>query len=158
MARSGSRFMRLAVREARRNLKSMDGGPFGACIVKGGRVIAVSRNTVLTGDATCHAEINAIRIASRKMGTFDLSGCVIYSTTEPCPMCFTALHWARVGTIVYGTTIRDAQKLGFNEFAVSNARMKTLGKSGVRLVKSRVAGECGKLLAQWSALPHKEVY
>ncbi len=84
--------MRMAIREARKNLKKMDGGPFGACIVRGGRILAVSRNMVLKNDATCHAEMNAIRIASKKVKGFDLSGCTIYSTTEPCPMCFSAIH------------------------------------------------------------------
>ena len=94
------KFMRLAIQEARKNLKLTEGGPFGACIVKNGSVLAVARNTVLKNDATCHAEMNAIRIASGKTETFDLSGSVIYSTSEPCLMCFGALHWARIGPIV----------------------------------------------------------
>src|SRR5512147_2223965 len=102
-----------ALAEARKNLVRADGGPFGAAIVKDGRVIAVARNTVLRDDATAHAETNAIRKASKKLGTFDLSGCEIYSTTEPCPMCFGAIHWARIGTVYYGTAIRDAARSGF---------------------------------------------
>ena len=91
-------FMDKAIKEARKNLKTFDGGPFGACIVKGDRIIAVARNTVLKDDATCHAEVNAIRMASKKLGTFDLSGCDIYSTTEPCPMCFIRLATVGVDT------------------------------------------------------------
>jgi guanine deaminase len=96
---------RRAIREARKNLVRPDGGPFGACIVKDGRIVAAARNTVLRNDATCHAEVNAIRKASKKLGTFDLTGCEIYSTTEPCPMCFGAIHWARIGTVHYSAGI-----------------------------------------------------
>ncbi len=123
--RPDPRFMRRAIREARRNLSSPDGGPFGACIVKDGRIVAAARNTVLAHDATCHAEVNAIRKASQKLGTFDLSDCEIYSTTEPCPMCFGAVHWARIGRVYYGTAIRDAARAGFHELAISNEKMKT---------------------------------
>ena len=94
------KYMWIAVCEARKNLCKVCGGPFGACIVKGGKVIAGARNTVLKNDASCHAEINAIRLASKKLKTHDLSGCRIYSTTEPCPMCFSAIHWARIGSII----------------------------------------------------------
>jgi guanine deaminase len=108
------RFMSRAIREARKNLSRPDGGPFGACIVKEGRIVAAARNTVLREDATCHAEVNAIRKASRRLGTHDLSGCEIYSTCEPCPMCFGAIHWARIGTVYYGAGIRDAARAGFH--------------------------------------------
>ena len=94
-------FMCLALREAQKNLSDMRGGPFGACIVKGNKVIAISRNTVLKQDATCHAETNAIRKASKKLRTYDLSGCWIYSTTEPCPMCFSAIHWSKINVLVH---------------------------------------------------------
>ena len=118
------RFMRRAIREARKNIARRDGGPFGACIVRNGEVVAAARNTVLISDATSHAEVNAIRLASKKRGTFDLSGCEIYSTTEPCPMCFGAIHWARIGVVYYGTDIHDAARAGFHELRISNARLK----------------------------------
>ena len=153
-----SRFMAQAIREARKNLSRPDGGPFGACIVKDGRVVAVARNTVLRDDATCHAEVNAIRKASKKLGTHDLSGCEIYSTTEPCPMCFGAIHWARIGAIYHGTDIRDATRAGFHELRVSNARMKALGRSRVRLVPGFMRVECLDLFAAWAALPSKTLY
>src|SRR5688572_14829378 len=111
-----SYFMAAAVAIARKNLSRPQGGPFGACVVRGGRVIAQARNTVLRDcDATRHAEVNAIRLASRKLGRFDLKGCTLYSTTEPCPMCFSAIHWARIEAVYYGTSIVDVKKLGFNE-------------------------------------------
>jgi tRNA(Arg) A34 adenosine deaminase TadA len=141
--------MKRAIAEARKNLARPDGGPFGACIVKDGKVLAAARNTVLSGDATCHAEVNAIRRASRKLGTFDLSGCVIYSTTEPCPMCFGAIHWARIGAVHYGTLIGDAARAGFNELGISNGKMKALGRSKVKLFSGLLRDECLELFRAW---------
>jgi len=152
------RFMDRAIREARKNLVRPDGGPFGACIVKDGRVVAAARNTVLKHDATCHAEINAIRKASKRLGTFDLTGCEIYSTTEPCPMCFGAIHWARIGAVHYGTGIRDAAKAGFHELPISNAQMKALGRSRIRLVPGFMRRECLDLFEAWMALPGRKLY
>ncbi len=152
------RFMTRAIREARKNFAQPDGGPFGACIVKDGRVVATARNTVLKHDSTCHAEVNAIRKASKKLGTFDLTGCEIYSTTEPCPMCFGAIHWARIGTVYYGTGIRDAARAGFHELRISNEQMKVLGRSKVRLVPGFMADECLGLFESWLVLPEKKRY
>lgn len=152
------KFMLLAIKEARKNLKNIQGGPFGACIVKKGRVIAVARNTVLKNDATCHAEINAIKIVSKKLQTFDLSGCEIYSTTEPCPMCFAAIHWSRISQVYYGTKIADVKKLGFNELTISNARMKKLGHSPVQIFEGIARAECLCLLADWDSVSRKRIY
>jgi len=152
------RFMDRAIREARKNLVRPDGGPFGACIVMDGRIVAVARNTVLTSDATSHAEVNAIRKASKKLRTFDLTGCEIYSTTEPCPMCFGAIHWARIATVYYGTGIRDAARAGFNELRISNAQMKALGGSKIRLVPGFMRDECQELFDAWLVMPDKNRY
>ncbi|HTY44681.1 MAG TPA: nucleoside deaminase [Patescibacteria group bacterium] len=151
--------MRLAIREAGKNVRRGScGGPFGACIVKEGRVLTVARNAVLKNDASAHAEINAIRAACRKLKTFDLSGCTIYSTTEPCPMCFAAIHWARIRSVIYGTSISDVKKRGFNELDISCAEMKARGKSRVRIVAHFLKSECLRLLRDWDALPAKRVY
>lgn len=152
------KFMRLAIKEAGKNLKKMDGGPFGACIVKGGKVLSVARNAVLKKDATCHAEINAIRIVSRKLKTFDLSGCEIYSTTEPCPMCFAAIHWARIGKIIYGAATKDAKKIGFNELGITDRRLKSLGKSKVKIIPDYMRKECLELLGKFNGLQNKKLY
>jgi guanine deaminase len=157
-ASPAGRFMRRAIREARKNLSRPEGGPFGACIVKNGKVLTAARNTVLSGDATCHAEINAIRRASKKLGTFDLSGCEIYTTTEPCPMCFGAIHWARIGTVHYGTGIRDAARAGFRELRISNKMMMTLGRSRIRLVPGFLREECLDLFKDWGVHPGKKAY
>jgi len=152
------KFMRSAIREAYKNLKRVDGGPFGACIVKGNKILAVSRNTVLKSDATAHAEINAIRAASKRIGKFDLSGCTIYSTTEPCPMCFSAIHWARIDKLVYGTTISDVSKRGFNELKISVLKLKSLGKSKLRIHPDFLRDECRLLLGDWDKLKTKKLY
>ena len=151
-------FMKLAINEARKNIKSMTGGPFGACIVKNGRVIAVARNSVLKNDATCHAEINAIRAASKKLGKYDLSGCVIYSTTEPCPMCFSAIHWARIKTIIFGTRTSDAKKIGFNELNIPAAKLASMGKLKIKITGGVLLDECWKLFYDWSAVKNSKLY
>ena len=151
-------FMQCALDEARKNFSTLSGGPFGSCIVHNEQILAVAHNTVLENDATCHAEMNAIRIASKKLNSFDLSGSIIYSTTEPCPMCFSAIHWAQIDTIVYGTSIEDAQKLGFNELPISNNTLKRLGKSSIEIIPSFMLNECLGLFQEWCALKDKQVY
>jgi guanine deaminase len=153
-----AKFMTLAIREARKNLTSLDGGPFGACIVKNGIVIAVCRNTVLIEDASCHAEVNAIRLASKKLKTHDLSGCRLYSTTEPCPMCFSAIHWARIDSVTYGTGILDAKRIGFHELCISARMMKKKGKSPIKITSRFMLKECRKLFGDWARLPAKQIY
>jgi guanine deaminase len=150
--------MQIAIREARKNFKAPAGGPFGAAIILDGRVIAVARNTVLRNDATAHAEVNAIRKACRKLGTYDLSDAVIYATTEPCPMCFSAVHWARIGTIIHGAGISDAKDAGFNELEISNDRLKALGRSGIRIIGGFQRDECLSLFREWEGLPDKRIY
>jgi tRNA(Arg) A34 adenosine deaminase TadA len=146
------RFMLEALADARAALPRAEGGPFGACIVRGGEIIARAHNTVLANhDATCHAEINAIRAASRALGSHDLSGCTIYSTTEPCPMCFSAIHWARIDRIIFGTRIADVAALGFNEMSVSNQQLVSLGRSPVQVVGDFMREECLGLLKEWTA-------
>ena len=126
--------MRLAIDTVRAHLAALEGGPFGACLVRGDEVLAVAHNTVLKDlDPTCHAEMKAIRLAARKLQSYDLSGCEIYSTTEPCPMCFAAIHWARINRLIYGTTISEVVRLGFNEITIDNRRMQDLGRSRVAI-------------------------
>ena len=152
-------FMRLALDEARAHLPAMDGGPFGACLVRGDEVLAVAHNTVLKDlDPTCHAETTAIRLAALKLQSYDLSGCDIYSTTEPCPMCFAAIHWGRLGRVIYGTAIGEVAQLGFNELTIDARQMQALGRSPVVIFPGFLDDECRQLLAQWSRLPGRQVY
>ncbi len=150
--------MGLALAEARINLKTLDGGPFGAVVARDGELISAARNTVLKSDASSHAEINAIRKASAALGTYDLSSCVIFSTTEPCPMCFSAVHWAGIGDLYFGTAIEDVAALGFNELNISNQTLAKIGKSPVRIHPSFQREQCMRLLVDWSELPDKPVY
>ncbi len=113
--------MQLAIDTALDNIKSNNGGPFGAVIVKDGMLIAKSPNTVTSSnDPTAHAEINAIRLACKELNTFDLSGCEIYSSCEPCPMCLSAIYWARISKVYYAADRFDAQKAGFDDSFIYN--------------------------------------
>jgi len=108
-------YMREAIAISLDNIK-LGGGPFGAVIVKDGQVIARSGNSVTRdNDPTAHAEVNAIRAAAKALQTFDLSGCVIYSSCEPCPMCLSAIYWARIDRIVFGNNRYDAAEIGFDD-------------------------------------------
>ncbi len=110
------KFMRMAILLSRQNVESLSGGPFGAVLVKNGKVIAKSANKVTTtNDPTAHAEISAIRLACKKLKSFDLSGCVIYTSCEPCPMCLGAIYWTHIDTIYYANTKKDAAAIGFDD-------------------------------------------
>ena len=111
-----NKFMKIAVQEALNGIKNKEGGPFGAVVVKDGEIVAVGNNKVIaTNDPTNHAEIVAIRKATEKLGRFDLSDCELYTTCEPCPMCYSAVHWAKIPVLYYGATRQDAEKVGFDD-------------------------------------------
>ena len=153
------KFMEAALEEAYRGCRRGHGGPFGACIVVRGTIVARGHNEVLkTSDPSRHAEMCAIERAARAIGSHHFRGASIYSTTEPCVMCFAAIHWARIGKIYFGTSVSDVKALGFNELAISNRRLKTLGGSRVRLVPGFMREECRALLSYWSELPHARTY
>ncbi|MDF1547344.1 MAG: nucleoside deaminase [Bacteroidales bacterium] len=115
MNESRKEFMREAIRLSIESVQK-GGGPFGAVIVKDGKIIAGSANSVtIDNDPTAHAEVNAIRKASKILKTFDLSGCEIYTSCEPCPMCFGAIYWAHIDAIYYGNTKQDAKAIGFDD-------------------------------------------
>lgn len=109
-------WMAIARDEALKGMDSNEGGPFGAAIVRNGILIASAHNEVLgTNDPTAHAEINAIRKASEKLSTFDLSECVLYTSCYPCPMCMGAIFWARIQTVYYASSMNDAAEGGFDD-------------------------------------------
>ncbi|MCS7036927.1 MAG: nucleoside deaminase [Saprospiraceae bacterium] len=109
-------FMRLAIEQARCGMANGEGGPFGAVVVKDGQVIAVGNNRVTsTNDPTAHAEIVAIREACRRLGSFQLEGCVLYTSCEPCPMCLGAIYWARPARVFFGCTRHDAAAIDFDD-------------------------------------------
>ena len=111
------------------------GGPFGAVVARGGEIVAEGVNRVTTlHDPTAHAEVQAIRAAAARLGTFDLSGCTIYSSCEPCPMCLSAIYWARLDRLVYAGTKEDAARAGFDDAFIY--RELALPPSGRRLRSS----------------------
>jgi tRNA(Arg) A34 adenosine deaminase TadA len=113
---SNHKFMRIAIWLSEQNVSKALGGPFGAVIVKDGKIIARSANKVAQqNDPTAHAEVATIRLACKKLKTFDLSGCIIYTSCEPCPMCLSAIYWAQIDSIYYANTKKDAENIGFND-------------------------------------------
>lgn len=116
VAEAQSEFMRIAIQEAREGISNGDGGPFGTAIVRDGVLIASGHNHVLAyNDPTCHGEVDAIRKACKRLGTFDLTGCELYTTGEPCHMCLCACMWANISKIYYGCTIADNEIIGFRD-------------------------------------------
>lgn len=111
-----NKFMKMAIEEARTGIRLKHGGPFGSVIVKDGEVIGKGHNRVVkNNDPTHHGEIAAIRDACERLGTFDLTGCELYTTGEPCHMCLCASMWANIGRIYYGCTIEDNGRIGFRD-------------------------------------------
>ncbi|MGX6444898.1 nucleoside deaminase [Neobacillus sp. K501] len=109
-------FMEKAVAEALQNVTANHGGPFGAIVVKNGQIIGIGRNEVTSSnDPTAHAEVQAIRDACRNLNTYQLDDCEIYTSCEPCPMCFGAIYWARPKAVYYACTKEDAAKIGFDD-------------------------------------------
>jgi len=109
-------YMRMAIDLAEQNVKFAQGGPFGAVIVKNNEIVAASANRVVPeNDPTAHAEISAIRLACKKLGTIDLSGCEIFTSCEPCPMCLGAIYWAHISKVYFANTKIDAAEIGFDD-------------------------------------------
>lgn len=108
--------MQKCIHHARTTMKRGFGGPFGAAVVKDGRVVVIASNSVLLdNDPTAHAEINAIRQACKALDTYDLSGCELYATGSPCPMCLSAIIWANIKKVYVGGEVKDAEEIGFRD-------------------------------------------
>lgn len=151
MPHDDERFMRLALDACRVGVAKGQ-SPFGACIVRDGEVLASTHNHVwLNTDPTAHAEVICIREACHRIKSIHLPGATIYSTTEPCPMCFTAIHWARIDRIVYSARVEDADQFGFNELKVTNQQLKTLGGTGVQLVPDFLRAEALEIYRNWQS-------
>ena len=137
-----------------------DDVPVGAVVLDAhGRAVGEGRNLrEQTHDPTAHAEIVAIREACRKLGTIDISGCEIYSTCEPCPMCFAACHWARLDRVIFGARIADAAACGFNELPISNREMKEKGGSPVEITGDFLRDECVELFRSWRGKEEGRTY
>ncbi len=142
-------FIRLAIQAAWQGLEKGE-MPFGACVVSKGQVLSVAHNSARADlDTTAHAEVQAIREASRRVKALELTGGTIYSTCEPCPMCFTACVWAKLEKIVYACRIEDAERAGIRQVSISSSRMNQLAQSGVVLVGDLLREESRKLFDAW---------
>jgi len=127
-------FMREAIHLANQSVRK-GGGPFGAVVVKDGNIIAGSSNSVTIDlDPTAHAEVNAIRRAAKALGTFDLTGCTIYTSCEPCPMCLGAIYWAHIDRIFYGNNRKDARDIDFADDFIYEELEKPLDKRNVPII------------------------
>ncbi len=146
-----NKFMKMAIAEAHKGIKLQHGGPFGSVIVRDGIVIAKAHNQVVkNNDPTCHGEINAIRKASKKLQTFDLTGCVLYTTGEPCPMCMQAIRWANIKEVYYGCNIEDTEKIGFRDLLFYN----TSPEKYTEIERE----ECLKLYDEYLKIEKKTIY
>lgn len=149
-----NKFMQLAINEAMYGISCGNGGPFGAVIVKDGKVVGRGHNRVLGHhDPTAHGEVDAIRDACARMGTHDLTGCEIYTTGEPCQMCLTACLWANISHIYYGCTIADNAIIGFRDKKFDNMFP---GREKLEGYLSEVDREaCLSLFHHYLQLPHE---
>ena len=147
--KSSNTTMNLGIEEARKTMNQNIGGPFGAVIVKDNKIIAVASNTVLgSHDPTAHAEVNAIRKAGKVLGTHDLSDCILYATGYPCPMCLSAIIWANIKEVYYGTDLKEAEDIGFRDDFIYNY---ILGKNkDVLSLKQLNHDECLELFKEYS--------
>jgi guanine deaminase len=115
-SKANPEFLRRAIRLATENVATGRGGPFGAVIVRDGKIVGEGVNTVTSShDPTAHGEVNAIRAATKALGTFTLAGCELYTSCEPCPMCLAASYWARLDAVYYGASAADAARVGFDD-------------------------------------------
>jgi guanine deaminase len=150
--------MRQAIALAREGMTGGKGGPFGAIIVRAGEIVSTGQNEVTsTPDPTAHAEIVAIRRAALALGRFDLTGCDIYTTCEPCPMCLAAIYWARLDTIYYACTRTDAAAVGFDDALI----YEQIGLDiSARSVPMHQVGHCDAacLFDEWQAKPDRIPY
>lgn len=148
--------MRMAINEARKGIRSGHGGPFGSVIVKDGLVIAKGHNQVIKNqDPTCHGEMMAIHKACKKLGTFDLNGCELYTTAEPCPMCLGAILWANISKVYFGCNIVDTEDIGFRDKVFYE-----INESGKKdeLVIELDRKQCLKLFEEYKNIKDKHHY
>lgn len=144
-------FLRHAVGLARRNMLAGAGGPFGAVVVKDGVIVGEGWNQVTsTNDPTAHAEVQAIRDAGRRLGTFNLAGAVLYASCEPCPMCLAATYWSRVDRLVYGASAQDAAAAGFDDAFLHDQLRMPPGERSLP-VTNRLPEESAAVFADWMA-------
>lgn len=151
-------FMKVAIEEARHGIMAGDGGPFGAVIVKDGKIIGKGHNRVVAlNDPTHHGEISAIRDACKAINTFDLNGCDIYTTGEPCPMCLGAILWANINKIYYGCSIVENEMIGFRD-NVFYDKLKISTKKMKDKIIQMDHKECLELFEEYANIKDKTKY
>jgi tRNA(Arg) A34 adenosine deaminase TadA len=151
-------FMARAIELSMQNVTSGEGGPFATVIVKDGQIVAEGTNRVTAlNDPTAHAEIVAIREACVRLGSFELSGCEIYATCEPCPMCLGAIYWTRPLRVYFGNTARDAAKIGFDDAFIYDEMRLPPDRRHVPMIPL-MRDEAQKAFQAWQQKPDKTVY
>jgi guanine deaminase len=151
-------FMRSAIELAVRNVRDGRGGPFAAVVVEDGRIVAEGTNVVTsTNDPTAHAEIVAIREACRALGTYQLHGCEIYTTCEPCPMCLGAIYWARPAAVYYAATAQDAAQAGFDDAFIYRELARPIGARELPM-RQLMREESLAVFEEWMQKPDRIPY
>ena len=151
--------MKYALDLARVHSMKLEGGPFGAIVVKDGEIIGEGWNTVIgENDPTAHAEINAIRKACKALKTYDLNDCDIYSTTEPCPMCLAAIYWSRISNMYYGNSREDAAKIGFDDAFIYEEFKKSELERKLNIQGQIMEEDINDLFKEWEKVENKIIY
>ena len=150
--------MREAIRLSREKMRHNAGGPFGAIIVRRGKIVGRGWNRVTSvNDPTAHAEIMAIRNACRRLKTFQLDDCELYASCEPCPMCLAAIYWARLGKIFYANTRRDAMAAGFDDDSIYREMARPISRRKIPM-KQLLRKDALKVFVEWKKKPDKVRY
>ena len=153
-----TKFMRAAIRLSLDKMRRDEGGPFGAVVVRRGKIIARGWNRVTSAnDPTAHAEVMAIRAACRKLKTFQLADCELYTSCEPCPMCLAAIYWARLKKVYYASSRRDVAKIGFDDELIYREVARPVSKRLISM-EQLLRADAGKVFAEWKDKPDKLVY
>jgi guanine deaminase len=153
-----NQFMKHAIELSIENIHNKKGGPFAAVVVKDGTIIAEGTNLVTSAnDPTAHAEIVAIREACKALGTFQLEGCELYTTCEPCPMCMGAIYWARPAKVFFANTREDAAKAGFDDSLIYKELVKSLDQRKIPMVQV-MRDEALAVFAEWERKADKIRY
>ena len=153
-----AKFMREAIRISIQMMRRGKGGPFGAVVVKGNQLVGRGFNQVTSAnDPTAHAEVVAIRQACRRLKTFQLDDCDLYTSCEPCPMCLSAIYWARISRVFYGNTRKDAAKIAFDDDFIYREVALPLGRRKLRM-KQLLRSEALKAFNEWEKKADKVPY
>jgi tRNA(Arg) A34 adenosine deaminase TadA len=152
------KFMREAIRLSLSKMQANCGGPFGAVVVRNGKIVGRGWNQVTsTNDPTAHAEVTAIRDACKKLKTFQLDDCELYTSCEPCPMCLSAIYWARFKKVYYANTRKDAAKIGFDDDLIYREVPKPISKRFIPM-KQLLHGPALKVFSEWKKKADKINY